>query len=121
MDQNAKAFDARRRPRVKHWLLTLALAPHTHLHAYVMSTNKRHARDAAAKLLNEAERLRSSYPLASIILMTRLSSGTELVREIIAARSKEAASLLREATDFHFSVWSTHASEADDAKLMELH
>ena len=111
---------ARRRwqKTVEHFLISLALDRCAHMHCYLMTDDKRYLRVAADRLLNEAEKLGCS-PLMGV--MTPLGDNVEAVREIIRKRGAEEQRLLREATDFHFSIWVTCADDPVDAQLMAMH
>ncbi len=115
---------AKRHPRgapIKHYLLTVQIASNARMHCYLMTDDERQAHAAADRLLTEAEKTGSDYPLLSVVLMTSLSTGVELVREIISARSAEVKRLLQTATDFHVSMWMMGDDDPDDARLMALH
>ena len=76
---------------------------------------------AVNRMLDEAGKAGSRYPLMNMVLVTTLSQDTELVREIISRRSSEVKRLLAEATDFHFSAWTMHVDDPDDVQLMVMH
>lgn len=111
----------RHRAPVRHWLITIMIASDTHMHGYLMSDDKRQVHVAVNRMLDEAEKAGSRYPLMNMVLLTTLSRDTELVREIVSRRSPEVKHLLATATDFHFSAWAMHVDDPDDARLMALH
>jgi hypothetical protein len=105
-----------RRRSPAHFLLSVALSPHTNLHAYLMSRDKRDTLGAANRLLAEAAKL-SNRVLPMVLATPLAADGVALVREIIASHSAEAKRLLQEASDFHITIFST----PEDAALMQLH
>ena len=111
-----------RRPPVRQYLLTIQIAADAHLHAYLLTDDKRYVLDAGEPLVAEAEKqLGFSHPLLRMILATPLEADVELVREILRERSAEAAHLLATAVDYHLTIFATHADDPDDAKLLALH
>ena len=113
----------KRRPlgAIKHFLLTVALDPHTHMHAYLACADKHRAFDVAEWLVREAEKVGSTYPLRQTVLVTPLDDGVETVRRIASARSEEVRLALRTVADFQLATWATSTDDADDHVLMELH
>ena len=113
----------KRRPlgAIKHFLLTVALDPHTRMHAYLACADKHRAFDEAEWLVREAEKVGSTYPLRHTVLVTPLDDGGETVRRIASARSEEVRLALRTVTDFQLATWATSTDDAGDRVLMELH
>ena len=105
---------------VEHFLISLALDRCAHAHLYLMTDDRRYLRAAADRLLTEAEKLGCS-PLTGMMLATPITADVALVREIISKRSADAEQLFRTATDFHWTVFTTHASDPDDARLLAMH
>ena len=68
-----------RAPRVRHYLLSLALAPDVNMHGYLLCDDKRYTIEAAERMVAEADKV-STYPLRHMILATRLTADAELVR-----------------------------------------
>ena len=103
---------------IEHFLISLALDRRAHMHCYLMTDDPQYLSVAADRLLSEAEKLGCS-PLMGV--MTPLVDDVEAVREIIRKRGAEEQRSLREATDFHFSIWVTNTDDPVDAQLMAMH
>jgi len=106
---------------VKHYLLTIQIAPDARFHCYLMCDDTRYLRAAADRLLTEAEKLGCTYPLMGIVLATRLVDAVETVRTIIRKREPSAEQLFRTATDFHWTIFGTCAGDPADAQLLAIH
>jgi ferredoxin-thioredoxin reductase catalytic subunit len=103
----------------KHYLLTIDVRHHAHMHGYVMCNDRRDLIGVLNRMLDKAEAI-GLTPLP-VILSTELTTGCELVRKIVCARSAEAKQHIETATDFHFSAWIMPTEDPDDRRLMELH
>lgn len=106
--------------KVEHYLLTIPLEG-ANFHAYVMTNDLRQVRAAANRMLEiiEEQKLPMQMP---VILETKLSTGVEIVRDIVKAHMPEAAKCLAEATDFHCTAFVMREYDnPDNATLMELH
>ena len=113
----------RRQPgAIKHFLLTIVIAHDTCMHAYLACTDKRRACDVGEWLVREAEKIGSTHPLRTTILITSLDAGgVETVRRIASARSDEVRLALRTVADFQVATWATRDDQADHNVLLELH
>lgn len=97
------------------------------MHAYVISKGPDLTEQAMNRMLDAAGRLHCS-PLLDMILLTELSTGVELVRDIMAKRLPEAENARKnlppgppQNPDGHFTVWSMPAEDPDCERLMALH
>jgi hypothetical protein len=108
---------------MNHYLITLQLSPDVHMHAYLMFAKKRdknrYTELVANKMLEYCEE-KGIRPL-EIFLMTELSDGYEVVRDVLARCFPEAKRTYQTATESHLSVWGMLADNPDDKKLMALH
>jgi hypothetical protein len=106
--------------KVEHYLLTIPLEG-VNFHAYLMTNDRRQVQAAASRMMDVIEKQKLPMPMP-VILETRLSTGADIVRGIVAAHMPEAAQCMAEATNFHLTafVMSAHANPDNDC-LMELH
>ena len=106
---------------MKHYLLSLPIHQIGFtMHCYVMSNDKDAIQVAGNKLLEVTEQ-HVKGPYAQMILATPLTAaGAKTVRAHVAQNS-EAKKLMKEATDFHLTIWGMAAADPDCAKLMALH
>jgi N-acetylglucosamine-6-phosphate deacetylase len=105
---------------ISHYLLTMYVAGvDVHVHGYLMCDDKRHVEAAADQMIEAAEGM--GLRMLPMVLATTLSTGVEIVREILGKISEEAKHNIESATDRHFSAWMMGAENPDDARLMELH
>ena len=105
----------------KHYLLSLPIPQIGFtMHCYLMSNDKADIRVATAKLLEVTEEhVKGPYP--PMILVTPLgTSGTKTVRDHVA-RNPEAKKLLKEAADFHITIWAMAGADPVNDRLMALH
>jgi hypothetical protein len=114
-----KIMKAAATKQVEHYLLTLYVAGNMHMHCYLMCSDKRGVERLANVMLDKAEEL-GMHPLP-MGLATTLSSGVNVVREIVCALGEEAKRGLETATDFHYSMWMMPDDDPADIRLMELH
>jgi hypothetical protein len=106
---------------MQHHLFTVSLPDRgTHLHAYLMSPHKVDVETAANRVMDQAEKL-SQSPMASMILVTPLTTGTNLVRRILRQLAPEFKQGLKDAKDFHFSMFEIVDGDKRDKQLMDLH
>ena len=105
---------------MKHYLVTIVLNDmHSHMHGYVMTSDRKVLEAAMVEMMDIAE---EQEPLrVPVVLQTELSTGSEIVREILCRLSNEAKECMRTATDFHRSVFVMTDDHPDDMRLMELH
>jgi hypothetical protein len=90
------------------------------MHAYMMSNDKGSLPAAVNKLVEVTEE-HIQGPYAPMVLGTPLTvAGTKAVRKHVA-RNPEAAKLMKEATDFHMTIWGMADKDPDCERLMELH
>ncbi|HEY1430780.1 MAG TPA: hypothetical protein VGF39_04010 [Stellaceae bacterium] len=110
---------------MNHYLLTLVLGPTSHprsyLHTYLMCAEDEDRQVAAVseKMLDVAEE--HGGCLLPLILATKLSSGSSLVRKILCERNEEARRLMAVAKDYHLAMFTMTDDDPDNAKLMALH
>lgn len=89
---------------IEHYLLSLNVNPQMHMHCYLMSNDKRNIEEASNKMMDTVESTGFKLP-APIVLITRLSTGVDLVRAILSM-SESVRQNLETATDFHVSIWT---------------
>lgn len=106
--------------KLEHYLVTIALGNFAHMHGYVMCsrTNRDGIERVMNRMFDEAEQRR--LDALPIVLKTTLSDGVDTVRKI-AGRNPEAARMMEEADDFHFTAFATPLGSPDDVTLMALH
>jgi hypothetical protein len=103
-----------------HYLISIPLGPNANLHGYLMCKNRSATEQATNRMLYLIEQNNWPMPMP-MILLTKLSTGLDLVRQIVAQSSDEAARVLNEATDFHFSCFAMPDTHPDHERLMTLH
>ena len=106
---------------IEHYLITIDLHPQpARMHSYVMTNDKRCLAWVMDQMFAHADKqgLRITLP---IILQTKLSTGSEIVRDILRDLSPKADEALRAAKDFHYSIFMSRVGHVDDKRLMELH
>jgi hypothetical protein len=110
------------------YLISLHTQVGVALHAYIISrgvsegeVNKR-CEGIINKLCAVAEE--QGWPYLPVILQTRLTTGGDIVREVLS-QDKEAMAKARRALDgtdnFHLSMFTLAIGGGDDKKLMKLH
>jgi hypothetical protein len=115
-----------------HYLLTYELFPgRLRMHAYLMvvTPDKQRAREcldhALERLIDEGDKFAEKTGfkiLAPIILSTDLTTGADVVREIVMRNFPQTKKNMTTAKEVHFTVWCwAPETSPDDAKLMELH
>ena len=105
----------------KHYLLSMPiLGSGSTLHCYLMTNDARDIEVMGQRMLGVAE-ARYGEPRMPVILSTPLEpAGKKIVRAHISTNA-EIKKLLREATDFHTSVFEMVDGDPVCKKLMELH
>ena len=107
--------------KLKHYLISIQVASNAYLHAYLMTTNDARQFDGVCnKMMDEAEKI-GSFPMSHIILSTDLDTGAKTVRKILSKWDDNVKQALKEATDYHLSIWLMDARHPDNERLMELH
>lgn len=107
--------------KLQHYLITIDLTPRpSHLHAYVMTNDKRYTTTVGEEMIEFAEKTFGRLMLP-IILCTLLDTGVDEVRKTLCERSPEVKKALADATDFHRTVWELPTNDPWDARLMDLH
>ena len=106
----------------KHFLFTFVIDQSTHVHGYIMCTDKRYVEPAIDRAIGQCEQegIRFLFPM---ILLTELSTdhaAVELVRRVVCEYPK-AKKVLNKAKDFHLSVWAMSTDNPYDSQLMALH
>jgi hypothetical protein len=105
---------------MNHYLLTL-VSPSWHVHGYLMSKTDK-TQGALNRMLDTANELDELGDTKFIgALVTPLTTGVDLVREIATSRFPDIKKVLGVAKDFHFSVWAMPNDDPDDRRLMALH
>lgn len=106
--------------KVEHYLLTIPLEG-ANFHAYLMTNDPRQVQAAANRMMDVVEEQKLPMPMP-VILETRLSTGADIVRDIVKSHMPEAAKCLAEATNYHLTAFVMRSDDnPDDATLMELH
>jgi hypothetical protein len=109
----------------QHYLISMDIVPHKYrIHGFLMCDDERRVTDATNKIADEAEKIADELGvgLVPVLLVTELSTGTKLVRDIVCKHSPKAKEKIRTAKDFHLTIWAwPTADNPDDACLMELH
>lgn len=106
---------------IDHYLITLDLHPlPARIHSYVMTDDKRCLSGVMDKMFEIADK-QGFKIILPIILQTKLSTGSDIVREILRELSPKADNALRTAKDFHYSIFMTHDGHPHDQRLMDLH
>lgn len=106
----------------KHYLLSLPMPEHgMTMHCYMMSNNEDDLRAVAAKLLEVAEEKVGKTQLPMMVSSPLADSDAMEIRSAIADQCEKTKKLLREAKDFHFSIWGMASSDPDNLRLMKLH
>jgi hypothetical protein len=105
---------------VDHYLISITFVGNVHVHCYAMTVDGRYLTKFSNLMMNEAERLGMECVLP-IILVTKLDTGIDIVREIIAKTHPEAQNLWETATNLHYTIFVTHGENPDNTRLMELH
>jgi hypothetical protein len=107
------------RKKVENYLISLPLFRDQHLHGYLMTTDgPKDMEIIADKMITIAEGL-VERPLPIILTTGPLDAKhIRIVRDILR-EMPEAKQSLKEAKDFHFTVFI--ASPEADARLMEIH
>jgi hypothetical protein len=102
-----------------HYLLTFATTGGGHMHAYLITDDRRYIEHTLSEMLDAAER--DGCRVIPMGLCTTLhDDGRETVRNMIARLSPEARNLLNSATDFHKSIWFMPSGH-DNERLLALH
>lgn len=104
--------------KLEHYLVTLYLGE-GYLHGYVMTNDHRQVDAVVERMMSEAEKLGGLW--LPLVLETRLNTGADIVRNIVTKLMPEAAKLMAEATDCHFTAFIMNDAHPDNATLMELH
>jgi hypothetical protein len=107
-------------PMPNHYLISIPLGPKANLHGYVMCKSRSDTEQATNQMLDLIEQNNWPMPLP-MILLTELSTGADLVRQIVAETSGQAARALKQATDFHFTCFMMPDTHPCHARLMALH
>jgi hypothetical protein len=120
-DQKMQAKPERMwRGQTIHYLLTIATTGGCHVHAYLMTDDRRYVEHVTNEMIEEAEK--RGLRVLPIVLSTRLrANGRGVVRGILSRKYPEAAECLRSATDFHQSVWIMPSGHPDNGQLLALH
>lgn len=108
---------------LKHYLLTIDVDQSMRMHGYLMCSNnkrKRLTERLTHQMLNTIEQQGLGLKLP-IVLMTELSTGVDLVREVLCQCDPRTDEMLQEATNFHCSIWMMSTNHPDDGRLMQLH
>jgi hypothetical protein len=108
-----------------HYLVTLSIPPHSHLHAYFMfkKSLKKYKDAYTENVMNQMldyTKKAGMRPL-EVFLVTELSDGFEIVQSVLDNLFPEAERTYRVAKETHISVWGMPADHPDDKKLMALH
>jgi hypothetical protein len=112
----------KRQKTVGHWLLTITISPHEYMHGYIMTDNEDDLEQVACRMIDEAIKLGSKYPLMNIILQTKLDDTCiKMVQDIVSEGSEEAKEYMADATKFHLTVVGMPDCNPNHAKLMGLH
>lgn len=102
-----------------HYLISAPLIPHAHAHCYLITTNRADTLKAADRMLHEVEKA-GATPLGAV-MVTELDERVDMVRGIVSARAGDDGKMLREATDFHMTVFCTAKGDREDVALMKIH
>jgi hypothetical protein len=104
-----------RLPRpLQHWLVSIK-KPDTIVHAYVMTNDRDKFEAVLEKLIDLTDANKMLVPIALSTLLSEQDAA--LVRNFLLTEgSEEVKRVLREATDFHYSIWETTGDQ-----FMELH
>jgi len=116
-----------------HYLITLPLAHHMHMHAFVMfekeKNTEKYTKAIANQMLDAIEKGQAPPLLMGmgLFLQTKLvdkdgkTSGVDVVLDVFKNHYPAAMEAYATATDFHMSMWMMPDEEPDDKRLMELH
>jgi len=106
----------------KHYLLSLPLMQQdVVVHCYVMTNEKADMELIANKMMEVVEDIHGRVMMPIMLCTPLESSGIKAVRKIVCANSSDKGKTLREATDFHFTMFGTRRGNPDDTRLMSLH
>jgi hypothetical protein len=107
---------------MNHFLITLAVASDINMHCYLMCKNGDELTAHVADRMLEHAQSKGFNPSLHIVLVTKLSSGVDIVRKILN-KIPEAKMSLKASKKFHCIMWFMHSVSAneDDQKLMDLH
>lgn len=108
----------RSKRHIEHYLITLPIGQ-MHLHGYLMTDDKRYVQHTMNQMVDIAER--EGPWLLPMILQTTLSTGVDVVREVLCEIDEKAAQRFAAAKDYHLSIFSLTAHSPEDDRLMELH
>lgn len=111
----------KQKQHVEHFLITIDLCPlPMRLHSYVMTNDKHCLEGVWNKMFDVAEK-QGWKIMIPMVLQTTLSTGAEIVREIICKLQPEVKPTMDAATDFHLSMFSLSTETPEDKVLMDLH
>ena len=107
---------------MKHYLISLPM-PHqgVDMHCYLMTNNQADTERAANKMMYEIERAGGTIVLPLLLLTELSAAGTRKVRKVLLEGAPDGGQTLREATDFHLTVWGMPHRHPDNVGLLELH
>ncbi len=112
----------RKKKVVGHWLLTITISPHEYMHGYIMTDDEDDLERVAQRMIDEAIKLGSKYPLMNIILQTKLDDTCiKMVQDIVSEGNDAAKKYIADASKFHLTVVGMPDCNPNHAKLMELH
>jgi hypothetical protein len=104
---------------MNHFLITLPASSEINMHCYIMCKEDYEITSNAADRMLEYAQAKGFEPSPHIVLVTKLSSGVNIVRKILN-KIPEAKISLKASKTFHCIMWFMPAN-ADDRKLMDLH
>jgi hypothetical protein len=105
--------------KLEHHLITIQPTADVHLHAYLMTDDKRTIAHTMNRLMDIAES-DGARPLP-IILDTCLGDGAEIVHACLRELMPEAWETHQQADRYHLSVFTLEIGDPWDKKLMALH
>jgi hypothetical protein len=87
---------------MNHYLLTIYVSDHQHMHGYLMCKPNQGAVEIAMdRMMNWMEERSVSF--LSAVLATHLTTGVDTVRKIACKQNKEVKKKMSQAIDVHFT------------------
>ena len=105
---------------VKHYLISLPLGP-MWMHCYLMSNDPSAVEGAANRMLKVAEENGVDVRVPLFMSTALDPAGARSVRKLVRDLAPDAGKTLREATDFHVTIWAMPDAEPLCKTLVAMH